>query len=385
MKLLKLWVVALALAAGCGGGSLPRPGAEGMSAGAARGRTTVGASTPERDAGAKTTLDARKAEASASDAASAADASAGPDAPASTPDASAPIADAPQRRPDASSLPEVGPVGAPCGPMVPPGGGGGRGGMGGSPFPAPDGDGPSWFLQPCAVVFSSLTVGFFDPPPAGIAVGTSVASAVTIANTSKKTPLTITSATIEGANATDFAVDPDSLARAMAVPLSPNESQNGRGEVEVQVIFTATADGTRTGILRLESSAGTAQVTLIGRGLPTRPVAALGPPPVQIAFPAQVASTAPGKVVVENAGGAPLVIESMTFGGADPDAFRRTAVNRGLGNCAVTGPQSLDPLGSCAIGIEVVPGTLGPKSASYVLQTNDPVTPTITIPLTLAP
>jgi hypothetical protein len=32
-----------------------------------------------------------------------------------------------------------------------------------------------------------------------------------------------------------------------------------------------------------------------------------------------------------------------------------------------------------------VPGSVGPRSARYVLQTNDPLTPTITIPLTLAP
>jgi hypothetical protein len=383
MKQGSSWAIALAcaLAASCGGASMPgAPGGidGGAGSSAARGRTTVGTSAPgpdpaPADAGANSVRDAGRDSASEPGDATAADAATARDS-AIAPDTSQP-------RPD--PLPDAGPVGAPCGPVVP--AGGLRGGMGGSPFPSPDVDGPSWFLQPCSVVFASLTVGFFDPPPAGIAVGTSVAATLIVANTSKKTPLTITGASIEGSNPADFAVDPASLARAMAAPLPPNESQNGRGDVELQLVFTATADGTRTATLRLESSAGTATVLLVGRGLPTHPQAVVGPPPVQLAFPPQSASTAPGKLVVENAGGAPLVIESMTFAGDDPDAFRRTPVNRGLGNCATGGPQSLAPLGSCAIGIEVVPGSVGPRSARYVLQTNDPLTPTITIPLTLAP
>ena len=64
--------------------------------------------------------------------------------------------------------------------------------------------------------------------------------------------------------------------------------------------------------------------------------------------------------------------------------FQRAPVNKGVGNCSPAGGDHLAPLNYCSIGIEVVPGTVGPRTASYRLETNDPITPTITIPLTLA-
>jgi hypothetical protein len=272
-------------------------------------------------------------------------------------------------------------IGAPCGGAVSPGRGGGGGG---SIFPPPQGDGPAWFIQPCAVMFSGVAAGFFDTQPTGVAVGTTVPSSLAVANTSKKTPLVINAISVEGPNAADFTVDAAAVSRAMASPLPPNKSQNGLS-LALPVAFTAGAEGPRTASLRIVSDAGTALVPLAGKGLPTRPLATLGPPPVMIAFPPLAASTAPGRVVLENAGGKPLTIQGLRFDGPDAGASQRAPVNKGIGNCSSAGGDQLLPLGFCSIGIEVVPGNAGPKTAVYLIETDDPVTPTISVPLTLSP
>jgi hypothetical protein len=251
------------------------------------------------------------------------------------------------------------PPGTPPAPTDPGAGGGGGGGGG---VPAPTVDGPAWFVQP--------GTGF---SPAAVPVGATASTVVQVFNVSKKTPLTIASLSIEGVNQGDFTVDAASAAAALGSALPPGQSAS----VAIVVTFTPTASGARSASLVLASNAGTATVALDASGLPQQPVAAFPADPITFIS----GSSAPASITMTNAGGAPLVLDSIRFAGADAASFQQVAVNRGAGNCAA--PVTLPPGASCLIGVWYVPGAVGPKSADLVVATNDPGHLAIDIPLTI--
>jgi hypothetical protein len=198
-----------------------------------------------------------------------------------------------------------------------------------------------------------------------------------IYNNSKKTPLTIASATITGANASDFSVS--------AIPtaaLPPNKD----AAFQFIVTFTPSGEGPRTATLAVTSNAGTVTANLSGTGLADRPIVTKFAP---LSF---LPTSAPANLEMADGGGRGLAISSVSITGANPDAFRIAALQgAGLGTCqfvgapAGAGPFLIGPSQFCNFAVGLAPGATAPASAFLTVVTNDPITPVENVPITLSP
>jgi len=244
--------------------------------------------------------------------------------------------------------------------------------------PSPQVDGPAWFFAEFGSLGSPFTANVdFDAmqnlSPGGISVGTSRTATELVFNVSKKTPLTITGVAFVGANPGDFSIAAADLAAAATTVLPPNK---GASEA-LHIIFTPTGSGLRTATLQVTSAAGIAQIFLRGTGLPQRPVVNQIAPLTFFTF------SAPANLTITNSGGQTLVLNSLSIGGANAGAFQFFVANHGLGNCFAG--MLLAPKSQCFFAVGVAPGATAPASATLVVSTNDPVTPTMNVPLTITP
>jgi parallel beta-helix repeat protein len=125
----------------------------------------------------------------------------------------------------------------------------------------------------------------------------------------------------------------------------------------INVVFTPTAQGSRTGNLIVSTNAGTFTIPLFGTGLGL-PVASLSP--TALVFPAQPVNTAsnPQPLTLTNSGTGDLVIQS--FGALGEDFS--------LG--ALTCPQVLSPGSSCIFTIIFTATAPGARTGTFQLQTN---------------
>ncbi len=262
-------------------------------------------------------------------------------------------------------------------------GGGGAGGTGPTLPPAMTIDGPSQFMyNEFSVVGAGITADLnFDrlqnQVPGATVQGTTRTAAELIYNNSKKTPLTITSATIAGANAGDFTV---SAIPAAALP--PNKD----AAFQFIVTFTPSGKGPRVATLAVTSNAGTVTANLSGTGFPDRPIVTKFAP---LSF---LPASAPADLQMSDGGGRVLQISSVSITGANPDAFRITALpGAGIGTCqfvgapAGAGPFLVGPSQFCYFAVGLAPGATAPASAFMTIVTNDPITPVENVPLTLSP
>ncbi|HEX4681072.1 MAG TPA: choice-of-anchor D domain-containing protein [Gemmatimonadaceae bacterium] len=244
--------------------------------------------------------------------------------------------------------------------------------------PSPQVDGPAWFFSEVGGVAGPGTANInFDAlqnlSPGGISVGTSRTAAELVFNVSKKTALLITDISFVGANPGDFSVPASDVATALATTLPPNQN----AVEQLHVVFMPTGEGPRSATLQVTSAAGIAQIFLTGTGLPQRPVV------TQIAPLDFIPTSAPATVAITNAGGQTLAISSISIGGANVDAFQFFTANRGFSNCF--DGMLLSPKSQCFLSIGPAPGALAPASATLIIVTNDPLTPTMNVPLTLSP
>jgi hypothetical protein len=262
-------------------------------------------------------------------------------------------------------------------------GGGAAGGTAPTLPPAMTIDGPSQFMyNEFTVVGSGITADInFDrlqnQVPGPSAQGTTRTAAELIYNNSKKTPLTITSATIAGANAGDFSVS--------AIPtaaLPPNKD----AAFQFIVTFKPSGEGLRAATLAVTSNAGTVTANLSGTGRADRPIVAKYAP---LNF---LPTSAPDNLQMADGGGQVLQISSVSITGANPDAFRITALQgAGIGTCqfvgapAGAGPFLVGPSQFCYFAVGLAPGATAPASAFLTIVTNDPITPVENVPLTVSP
>jgi hypothetical protein len=243
-------------------------------------------------------------------------------------------------------------------------------------------DGPAQFMyNEFTVVGTGITADInFDrlqnQAPGASVQGTTRIAAELIYNTSKKTPLTITSATISGANAGDFGVS--------AIPtaaLPPNKD----AAFQFTVTFTPSGEGPRTAILAVTSNAGTVTANLTGTGLANRPIV------TQFAPLSFLPTSAPANLEMADGGGIGLQIASVSITGANPEAFRIAALQgAGIGTCqfvgapAGSGPFLIGPKQFCNFAVGLAPGATAPASAFLTIVTSDPITPVENVPLTLS-
>jgi hypothetical protein len=262
---------------------------------------------------------------------------------------------------------------------APGGGGGGVGGGGGGTQvpPPPTIDGPSQYLYDASGVGApSPDIDFgaiANTAPGGIPVGNSRNAREFVFNTSKKTPLMISSISIVGANPDDFSVVNATAVPMVGTAIPPNQNAFSAASV----IFTPTAPGTRTATLQIVSNAGVATANLTGVGISLDPGL---PGFAPLTF---LPDSAPDTLNVVNTGGSPLILQSLAIAGANPEAFTFTVANAGQSNCfdgIALAPQAL-----CLLGVGVAPGAVPPASATLVILSNDPASPETDVSLTLLP
>src|SRR5712675_1640962 len=238
------------------------------------------------------------------------------------------------------------------------GGGGGGGSVPQIP-PPPTIDGPSWFINNASAVVGTpptpnVDFGALQNTAQGpMSVGSTRTAVLMVYNTSKKTPLVISTIAVEGPAASDFSVAQASLNAALNVSIPPNKS----AAVSLQLSFTPSAEGVRTATLRLVSNVGTALVSLNGEALPDRPILATNVG-ASLAF---FADSAFDTVQVTNQGGQALVLQSIDLGGASPASFQFFTANRGFSNCFAG--IALSPHSSCYLGVGPAAGAAAPSSA----------------------
>jgi phospholipase C len=139
----------------------------------------------------------------------------------------------------------------------------------------------------------------------------------------------------------------------------------------VDVAFTPTAKGTRTGSLTFndDAPASPQSVPLTGTGT----VVQLVPPSVDFGDQKVGTKSAPQVVTLTNKDTGPLRITGMAVTGANPTDFARTTT------CSFT--NALPPGANCTISISFKPAAIGPRSASLGVKDNGGGSPQL-IPLT---
>jgi hypothetical protein len=277
------------------------------------------------------------------------------------------------------------------------GGGGGGGGAAAAPAPTPTPasgtvpfpqipppmkvDTAAWFFYITSDLRANtqlpLTIDFDTQPGTsgvGQPIGSSRTGSLVVYNTSKKTPLTIASISVVGANPSDFVLDPASVAAALSGPLAANKD----AAVPVNVRFVPTAEGVRNASIQFVSNAGTQLIALTGTGLPNRPILA-GVGPVSL-----LPSSAPAIEQITNTGGLTLEVDSITLTGPNAGSFVLLPTQNGTGVCATSGPELFAAHQFCQFEVGLAPGATAPASAFLTIVSNDPTRPTANIPVTLS-
>ena len=185
------------------------------------------------------------------------------------------------------------------------------------------------------------------------------ADAITVSNTGSA-PLRITGITLGGANPQRFGLTHNCPINGAGLGIG--------GSCTVNVTFTPNNTTTRNATVRVAVAlpAVTGTVTLTGTTI--RPAVTLSP--TSLAFgnvPINTISP-PQTVTLTNTGTVPLVLNSISMGGANPGRFPQT------NNCPVGGGSIL-PNGSCTITVTFGPNRVGPRSATIIIRDNAPNTP----------
>jgi hypothetical protein len=204
---------------------------------------------------------------------------------------------------------------------------------GGSPTPAVT-------LSPTSLAFGSQAVG---------TTGAAQASTLTNSGTG---PLTITSITVAGTNATDFV-------RTTTCPLSPSTLAAG-ANCSISATFSPTATGARAASIQISDNASGSPHSLPLSGTGTAPAVTLTP--ASLVFGSQLVGTtsASQPSTLRNSGTAPLTIASIAVGGANAGDFGQT------NDC----PASLAANATCTITVTFSPSATGPRAASVQIADN---------------
>ena len=125
----------------------------------------------------------------------------------------------------------------------------------------------------------------------------------------------------------------------------------------VNVVFTPTAAGPRTGsVVFTDSASGSPQtVTLSGNGLVVSDTATVSP--ASIAFSSQPVGlpSTTQNVTITNTGNVPINLDSATLAGADPGDFSQT-------NCGL--PVAITPTRTCTFTLTFTPTATGSRTAT---------------------
>jgi hypothetical protein len=187
--------------------------------------------------------------------------------------------------------------------------------------------------------------------PGWYAVGTTSGPEHLWVTNSGNATLTITSVTLTGANASDF-----------ALTNSCGSSLAAGAECLVSFTFTPSAPGTRTASLNIaDNAAGSPQtVTLTGTGTGTGPAASVSPTSLTFASQAVGATSAAQTLTLSNTGNAALSITSVAVTGTNASDFAQTNT---CGSSVAAGAN-------CTISVTFTPAATGTFTAAVTLTDN---------------
>jgi hypothetical protein len=213
--------------------------------------------------------------------------------------------------------------------------------------------GPVLTLNPTALAFTS---------PLGV---TTVAQAVTVSNTGGAA-LRITGITLAGAN-------PQRFGMTQNCPIGGTGLAVG-GSCTINVTFTPNNALNRSALIRVSVAAPAVTGTVTLTGTTVRPTISVSP--TLLAFgnvPINTTST-PQTINVSNTSALPLVISSITLGGANPGRFAQTTT------CPIGG-AGLPANSSCTISVIFNPNRRVARSATLSIRNNSATSP-VTVALT---
>lgn len=220
-----------------------------------------------------------------------------------------------------------------------------------------------------ANVLNRLITGGGLPPAPGVtlnptsasfgnqAVGTTSATQTVTLTNSGTAALTITSVSVNGTNAGDFA-------QTNTCPASPNTLAAGANCI-LSVTFTPSANGSRSASVSIadDASGSPQSLPLSGTGVTPAPAVALSPTSLSFGNQNVGTTSAAQSVTLTNSGAAPLTITSIGVGGTNAGDFAQT-------NTCPISPSTLAAGSNCAIGVTFTPSATGSRSASVTIADN---------------
>jgi hypothetical protein len=185
-------------------------------------------------------------------------------------------------------------------------------------------------------------------------VGTpSAAQTVTVTNSGTAT-LDISTMSLAGANAADFAKTVDGCS-GMSVASS--------GTCSVSVTFTPSTTGSRSATLTLTDSAADSPQTVSLSGTGVAPAVSISPSSLSFGNQLVGTSTAAQTVTVTNSGTATLNISTASLAGTNAADFAKT-----VDSCS---GMSVAPSGTCSVSVVFTPAATGPRSATLSITTDN--------------
>ncbi|HDL20960.1 MAG TPA: choice-of-anchor D domain-containing protein, partial [Nitrospirae bacterium] len=215
---------------------------------------------------------------------------------------------------------------------------------------------PDIAASPASKDYGTITIG-----------STSPAETFTISNNGTA-DLIISTVSLTGADPAEFAIQVDNCAGQTIVPA---------GTCTIDAVFAPTGTGAKSADISIASNdpdTPALSIPLTGTGVAAEPDIAASPASMDYGSVIVGSTSLPETFTISNNGTADLIISTVSLTGTDPAEF---AIQ--VDNC--TG-QTVLPSGSCTIDAVFAPTGTGAKSADISIASNDPDTPTLSIPLT---
>ena len=176
--------------------------------------------------------------------------------------------------------------------------------------------------------------------------------------------LTISSITITGANASDFA-------QTNNCPIGPTATLSAGGACAIAVTFAPTGTGTRSASLSVSDSSTPSPQVVALSGVGTMPGAQFNVSTIPFGSELVGAQSSSEPVQLNNTGNGPLVITHVGFTGADPNDFQAAGSCVGSNGSSVSVPAS----SNCTVNVTFAPTASGSRSASLSVTDNAPGSP----------
>ena len=216
-----------------------------------------------------------------------------------------------------------------------------------------------------AATAANITVSPTSKDYGNVAVSSSSAQTFTVTNTGG-TSLTVGTLSLSGANADQFAKSSDNCS---------GQAVAAGGNCTVQVTFSPTSTGAKSGTLNIPSDApNNTSLTAALTGTGTQ--ANIGVDPTSKSYGAvNVGASSSQTFTVTNSGSATLTISTVAISGTNSSEFVK-----GTDTC---NDQTVAPSGgTCTIQVTFTPSSAGSKSATLTIPSDDPDTASLDVALT---